>query len=210
MTEGPRAGAGEGAPARARSWRRELARKAIHLSSTAVPIALALGIERRIALFVLGALALIALTVEAARAAFPSAAVRFAALFQPLLRAHETTRITGATWLIAAMLAAVLFLGRDAAIVATWAAAVGDTAAALIGMRFGRIRSPRDGKSLEGSAACLLVTTAGALLLTGVGIGVALLAGVTAAAAERLPWPHDDNIRVITAVGVMVMIAMAL
>lgn len=205
---GMRAGAPEGAPAR--SWRRELARKAIHLSSTAVPIALALGIERRIALVVLGALALIAVIVEAARAAFPSAATRFEVLFQPLLRAHESTRVTGATWLIAAMFAAVLLLGRDAAIVATWAAAVGDTAAALIGMRFGRIRSVRDGKSLEGSAACLLVTAAGALLLTGVGIAVALLAAVTAAAAERFPWPHDDNIRIITAVGVFMMIAVAL
>ena len=210
MTEGSRADAPEGAPARARPWRRELARKAIHLSSTTVPIALALGIERRVALFVLGALALVALSVEAIRAAVPSAAAWFATLFRPLLRTHEQTRITGATWLITAMFAAVLLLPRDGAIVATWAAAVGDTAAALIGMRFGRIRSSRDGKSLEGSIACLLATLAGALLLAPVGIGVALLAALAAAAAERFPWPRDDNLRIITAVGVIVMIAMAL
>ena len=210
MTGAAGTGAPEGTPALARSWRRELARKAIHLSSTAVPVALALGVERRVALFVLGALALIALAVEGARAAFPPAASRFDALFQPLLRAHESTRVTGATWLIVAMFAAVLLLRRDAAIIATWAAAVGDSAAALVGMRYGRIRSSRDGKSLEGSVACLLATMAGALLLTRAGTGVALLAALAAATAERAPWPHDDNVRIITAVGVVAMIAVAL
>jgi phytol kinase len=193
---------------RAPAFRRELARKAIHLSSTAVPIALALGIERRVV--VLGALALVAVAVEVARATSPSIGARFDALFHPLLRSHESTRVTGATWLISAMFIAVLLLPRSAAIVATWAAAVGDTAAALIGMRFGRIRSVRDGKSLEGSAACLLATLAGALLLAHPGAGIALLAAVAATAAERAPWPRDDNIRIITAVGVTMMIAMAL
>jgi phytol kinase len=194
---------------RAPSLRRELARKAIHVSSTAVPIALALGIERRRALLVLGALALIAIAVEVGRAASSTVGVRFEAIFRPLLRPHEVARVTGATWLISAMFVAVLLLRRDAAIIATWAAAVGDTAAALIGMRFGRIRSARDGKSLEGSAACLLATLAGALLLTRAGTGIALLAALAATMAERLPWPHDDNIRIITAVGITMMIAMA-
>lgn len=175
-----------------------------------MPIALALGIERRIALLVLGTLAAIAIGVEFTRAASPGAAARFESLFHPLLRAHETTRVTGATWLIVAMFAAVLLLVRDAAIVATWAAAVGDTAAALIGMRFGRIRSVRDGKSLEGSTACLFATMAGALLLTSVGAAVAVVAALTAAGAERFPWPHDDNVRIIAAVGIVMMIVMAL
>lgn len=198
------------AHARAASFRRELARKAIHLSSTTVPIALALGVERRVALLALGALALIAVTVEVARATSPAIGARFEEIFHPLLRLHESTRVTGATWLIGAMFVAVLLLPRDATIVATWAAAVGDSAAALIGMRFGRIRSSRDGKSLEGSAACLLATMAGALLLAGTGAGMALVAAVAATVAERLPWPHDDNVRIITAVGVTMMIAMAL
>lgn len=200
----------EAAPPRAPSFRRELARKAIHLSSAAVPIALALGVERRIALLVLGVLALIAVTVEVARASSPSIAARFDALFLRLLRSHESTRVTGATWLISAMFAAVLVFPRDSAIVATWAAAVGDSAAALIGMRFGRIRSARDGKSLEGSAACLLATLVGALMLTRVGIGIALLAALAAMVAERFPWPHDDNIRIVTAVGIAMIIGMAL
>lgn len=191
------------------SFRRELARKAIHLSSAAVPITLAFGIDRRVALLALGALALTAIAVEAARALLPAAALRFEALFLPLLRAHESRRLTGATWLLVAMFAAVLLFPRGVAITATWAAAVGDAAAALIGMRFGRVRSTRDGKSLEGSVACLLATLAGAMLLAHAGFAVSLLAAVAATIAERFPWPRDDNIRIVAAVGVIMMMAMA-
>lgn len=194
----------------ARSFRRELARKAIHLTSATVPIALGLGIPRRLVLFLLGSLLVIAIAVEIARAASPSAASRFDAMFVGLLRAHESRRLTGATWLIAAMFGAVLLLPRSAAIAATWAAAVGDAAAALVGMRFGRHRSLRDGKSLEGSAACLLATLVGAAIIARVDIPTALLLAFAATIAERLPWPNDDNIRVIAVVGMTAMMAAAL
>jgi dolichol kinase len=200
----------DGARASAPSFRRELARKAIHLTSATVPIALALGIARRLALLLLGALLAIAIIVEVARAASPAAASRFDAIFTGLLRAHEARRLTGATWLIGAMFVAVLLLPRDAAIAATWAAAVGDAAAALVGIRFGRHRSRRDGKSLEGSAACFLATLIGALLLAHMVPAIALLVAIAAAVAERMPWPHDDNIRVIAVVGVTAMIAATL
>jgi dolichol kinase len=194
----------------ARSFRRELARKAIHLMSAAVPVALALGIPRRPALLLLGALLVIAVAVEAARAASPSAASRFDAMFVDLLRAHESRRLTGATWLIAAMFGAVLLLPRSAAIAATWAAAVGDAAAALVGMRFGRHRSSRDGKSLEGSGACFLATLIGAALVARADPPKALLLAAAATLAERLPWPDDDNVRVVAVVGVTAMMAAAL
>lgn len=200
----------DGAPPRAPSFRRELARKAIHLSSAAVPTFLALGGARSVAVAVLGALVIIAASVEVARATSPAAASRFDALFQPLLRSHERRAVTGATWLLVAMFAAVLLFPREIAIAATWAAAAGDAAAALIGMRFGRHRSARDGKSVEGSAACLLVTIAGAVLLAHLGIATALVAGAAATIGERVSWPRDDNVRIIALVGATVMILAAL
>ena len=199
-----------GAPERAPSIRRELTRKAIHLASAAVPIALAAGIGRRFTLLVLATLALVATGVERARATSPSAASRFNAIFQPLLRSHEARAITGATWLILSLFAAVLLLPIDIAIAATWAAAVGDAVAALVGMRFGRHRSARDGKSLEGSIACLLATLIGSVVLARLPFTLAFSAALAATGAERLPWPRDDNIRVVALVGVATMVLAAL
>jgi dolichol kinase len=180
---------------------REAARKGIHLTSCAVPVGLTFGVARSAIIVVLAALFAIALVVEIARRSSTAVASRFMRLFAPLLRAHEANGVTGATWLLGAMLVAVAVLPRDAAIVATWAVAVGDASAALIGIRFGRHRARESGKSLEGSAACAIATTLGALLLAHLSLTESSLLGIIAAAAERATWPADDNARIVTLVG---------
>lgn len=155
---------------------------------------------QRVVAWTLAALLAVALTVELLRRWSPSVASRFASLFAPMLRAHETRALTGATWLLLAMTLAVMVLPRAAAIAATWAAAVGDTLAALVGMRWGRHRAA-SGKSLEGSLACALATALGAALLAQLPFAAAVACGAVAAIAERLPWPDDDNIRIATLVG---------
>ena len=202
MTEGPRGDA--------RPFRRELARKTIHVTSAAVPIALAAGIDHRFAVLILGALLLVAIVVELIRMRAASAALRFDAMFATLLRAHESRAVTGATWLIGAMFAAVFLLPRSAAIAATWGAAVGDAAAALVGMRFGRHRSSHDDKSVEGSVACFLATLLGAVLVARIRLPAALLVAVAATGAERMPWPRDDNIRIVAVAGITAVLAAAL
>ena len=181
---------------------REAARKGIHLTSVLIPTFLALDTPRRAVIVGLLVLLVIAIIVEVARRASPLVASRFERVFAPLLRSREHTQLTGATWLIGAMLAAVALLPRDAAIATTWAVAVGDASAAMIGMRFGHHRSTRSGKSLEGSAACLVATVIGAVLLARMPIIESLVIGVVATAAERAPWPADDNTRIVVLVGV--------
>ena len=180
---------------------REAARKGIHLMSAAVPVGLALGVGRGTVIVVLATLFTIALVVEIARRTSATAASRFMRLFAPLLREHETQSVTGATWLLGAMLAAVAMFPRDAAIAATWAVAIGDASAALIGIRFGRHRAREFGKSLEGSAACAITTTLGALLLARLSLSESVVLGVIAAIAERVTWPADDNARIVALVG---------
>jgi dolichol kinase len=180
---------------------RELARKTIHLLSAAAPLAYAGGVPRRPLLWALGAAAVAAVVIEGARRARPAAQQVLDRTVGPLFRAHEHASVTGATWLMLALFAAAVTLPRDLAIATMWAAAVGDPAAALVGRVVGRVRFRPDGKSLEGSLACLATTFAGAVLVARLGPGSAGAAGLVAALAEWPRGPLDDNIRIVLGVG---------
>jgi dolichol kinase len=99
------------------------------------------------------------------------------------------------------MLAATAVLPKPLAVATMWAAAAGDPAAALVGRFVGRIRLHEQGKSLEGSLACLATTALGAMLLVGLRPSWALSAGIAAALAEWPRAPFDDNLRITVGVG---------
>jgi dolichol kinase len=183
------------------TFARELTRKALHLVFAGVPVALAAGVPRDIVLAILGGMLAVAVVLEVARRRSAAVATTFTRMVGPLLREEESGRWTGATWLILVCLAAVWMLPRADAIAVTWAAAVGDASAALVGIPVGGrlVRlGPNGGrgKSIEGSAACFLVTLAGAYALAGLSARVALLVAAAATAAEWLQSPVDDNVRV--------------
>lgn len=187
--------------------RRELARKALHVTSAAVPVAYAAGLPRAGLLAGLLALLAIALVVEGARARSERARAHFTRATGPLLRAHEHHRWAGATWLLAAFALAVGLYPAPVAVAATWAVALGDASAAIVGRRIGRHRlSPRFAKTLEGSAACAAVTFAGALWVARLPLGASVVAGVAAALAEAPTRPLDDNVRVVLAVGAGILL----
>ncbi len=188
---------------------RELTRKALHLSFGVVPVALAAGIPTSWLLAVLGAMLVLAVAIEVTRARFSGVAGAFARAVGPLLREQEDKKWTGATWLIAVCAGAVWVLPRPDAIAVTWAAAVGDASAALVGIPLGGRLIPNSGrgKSVEGSAACFLVTFIGAYGLAGLDARVALLVAAAATAAE---WPRstvDDNVRVGAATTAVLILA---
>jgi dolichol kinase len=190
--------------------RAEAARKALHLLSAAVPLVWVLALVPTSVIRIgLGAALAVAGIVEWLRHASPAFGARFFAWFGPLLRTHETHRITGATWLAAVMCLAVWVFPRSAAVVALWAAAVGDAMAALVGRLVASqsadsptaVAIPQARKTLAGSAACVASTAAGAAWLVSAPLPAALGIGVVAAAAE---WPRlavDDNLRVGLAAG---------
>jgi dolichol kinase len=183
------------------TFARELTRKALHLVFAGVPVALAAGAPRDIVLAILGGMLAVAVVLEVARRRSAAVATTFTRMVGPLLREEESDRWTGATWLILVCLAAVWLLPRADAIAVTWAAAVGDASAALVGIPVGGrlVRlgpNAGRGKSIEGSAACFLVTLAGAYALAGLSARVALLVAAAATAAEWPQSPVDDNVRV--------------
>jgi dolichol kinase len=200
------------APAPPLSLRRELARKALHVTSAAVPVAYAAGLVPRVGLGAgLLALLAIALAVEAARTRSARVRAHFTRATGPLLRAHEHHRWAGATWLLAAFALAVWLYPAPVAVAATWAVSLGDASAAVVGRWLGRHPlaprlAPRLAKTREGSAACALVTFAGALWIARLSPGESVVAGLAAALAEAPARPLDDNVRVVLAVGVGILL----
>jgi dolichol kinase len=123
----------------------------------------------------------------------------FGASVGRLLRVHETQGLSGATWLVIALLMAVLLFPRDIAIAAMAAVAVGDAAAAIVGRAL--TRHAGEGKSLAGSVACFGASASMALAIAHFTWPEALIAGILAAVAERPSRPLDDNLRIAVSVG---------
>ena len=185
---------------------RELPRKTLHLTTASIPVALWLGVEQRLVATLLVALFGVACAVEFARRRSAAFSSRFDATVGVMLRPHEVTNgITGATWLLAAFALTCLTVPAYAAIAATWAGAVGDGSAAVIGSAWRRWRGG-SGKTLVGSAACAIATAAGAYWLAGLTPVIAGALGVAAAAAERPQIALDDNVRVTAAVAVVTVL----
>ncbi len=182
--------------------RAELARKALHIATAALPVALSFGWTTQATLrVVLTAAALLALAVELLRRVWPAFSRAFAATFGPLIRTHERRALTGATWLAIAMAVVLWIAPLYVAIAALWAAAVGDAAAAVVGRstRHWRKRSG-SGKTAAGSLAAAVATALGVLWLTPASPAVATALGAVAAAAEYPTAPIDDNLRIALAV----------
>jgi dolichol kinase len=178
----------------------ELPRKTLHLTSAVVPLSLWFGVSQRAVASLLVALFGVACVVEVVRRRSAPAAQRFDATVGQMLRPHERHHgITGATWLLAAFSLVCVAAPGNAAIAATWAGAVGDSSAALVGRAWRRARGG-EGKSAAGSVSCALITAAGAWWLAGFGFAGAAGLGVIAALAERPTLALDDNARVATAV----------
>jgi dolichol kinase len=85
---------------------------------------------------------------------------------------------------------------------------VGDTAAALVGRKFGRHYFRH--KTLEGSLGCLLATLLVALVAPGLPLWVALAGAVTATLTEAVSFRIDDNISVPVVSGLIMTLLLKL
>jgi dolichol kinase len=134
-------------------------------------------------------------------------AIRYLPFFKPF----EQYQVTGATFMVLGATATYFAFGTDVTVLALLFLAVGDPLAALIGRRDHYVRF--FGKSVVGSAAFVLgATTVGVLVAQHPDIPLAwwLVPGAfSAALAELLPLPVDDNLSVpLFAAAVMTLLAM--
>ena len=123
---------------------------------------------------------------------------RYLRLFAPLLKADESTRITGAVYMVIAGLLVFLLYGKDVAVPVMLFLSLGDPAAALLGRR---TPGPRvRGKSPGGTVGFVGVAAAAAAVLVvsgGIEYHWALWAGAgIAGLVELASLPPDDNFTV--------------
>ncbi|HEX8430054.1 MAG TPA: SEC59/DGK1/VTE5 family protein [Longimicrobium sp.] len=181
-------------PRPARGIRRELARKAFHMSSVSLPV-LAWLLPGAWAAILLVPLAAVAVATDWTRLRFRGPRYHFLRHTRTMLRPHERHRFAGATYMAVAYAAAILLFPRPVAIVAMLYNGLGDAAAALVGKRFGRHRTSW-GKSWEGFGAALAVNLAVGFVVPGLTPPAAVCGAIAGAVLEFLPLPLDDNLRV--------------
>lgn len=158
----------------------EVKRKLVHLSSLWMPVAILLFPQDGMA-WIFGGCLVGSLLVERLR----SSRVKwltplYDALFGRMLRAEPRPGqwiISGGPYVFAAALAVVLLVPAQVAAASMAVMLCGDTAAALIGRKFGR-HPAANGKSLEGCIAFCLAGYVGAMLFTGGDYALFLIPGV--------------------------------
>lgn len=172
---------------------KELLRKTTHLAGFFIPL-LYIVLDKSTMMFIAGAFAGIAVIVEFLKWVSESFRELFFRFFEFILRRHERKgAITGATYYIISTFLCIVFFDKHIAIVSIFFIVLGDTAAALVGKAWGRIKLIGS-KSLEGSIACFIVCAVISLFWIDPVVG--LTGAFVATLAELLPLRIDDNLTV--------------
>ena len=144
-------------------YRDELFRKSIHLFSLSIPIVYYF-ITTEAAALILVILAVLALIIDLGRYLHPETGKIFYKIFGFLLREHELDNkkknLNGATYVLISALISVLIFPKVIFITAFSILIISDSAAALIGRKFGKHKFLS--KSLEGTltffvSACIVI-----------------------------------------------------
>jgi dolichol kinase len=138
------------------SYAREVQRKLIHLSSLWMPVAIYI-LPHHISLLLFAVGLVMMLMYEILRRQCHAFSRLLNRIFSAVLRAEEaadTARLTGATYMLIAVVLCVAVFPKIITITALTLLLIGDTAASLVGRKYGH--TPLLGKSVEGCLAFLL------------------------------------------------------
>ena len=178
----------------------ELLRKTTHLSGLFIPL-LYIILNKPEMLIIVGSLTGIALVIEFLKWVSEGFRNLFFRYFKSILRTHEQKgALTGATFYILSTFLCILFFQKNIAIVCILFVVLGDAVAALVGMKWGRIKLIGK-KSLEGSAACFVVCASISLIWLNPIIGIT--GAFVATVVELLPLRIDDNLTVSLISGIV-------
>jgi dolichol kinase len=183
----------------------EVFRKLIHLGAIAIPVGYYfLGIK--LVVVVLITALLISLSLDYIRIFGHKKSRKFVYKYMGLMiRQKEKKDFIGATYIICGSILTILLFDKPVAIAAISFIVVGDTAGAIIGRLWGRVRFRS--KSLEGSISFFLACCLISIVIPGIPFWIKIAGALTATVVEAITLHIDDNLIVpITSAALMQVI----
>jgi len=194
------------------SYNEEALRKGLHAFSVIIPI-MYYFIPRPFALLILLAAAITAIILDLSRMTGHPLWTRFGVyLFGKMIRPKESQGFTGASYILSTNFLVVLMFDKPVAICAIAFIALGDSAAAMVGRRWGKHKYGR--KSVEGSLGFFVTAAAVAVFFHYVyGDSLPLVVGVSGAfiatLVEGMSIRSDDNLTVPIVSGLYMQVLLA-
>jgi dolichol kinase len=180
----------------------EIFRKLIHLGAISIPVIYYFLDKNSIMVLLLLGL-LISLTLDYIRIFGHEKSRNFVYKYLGIMiRSKEKKNFIGATYILSGSIISVLLFDKAIAIAGIAFIVVGDTAGAIIGRLWGRVRFRN--KSLEGSISFFLACCLVALVIPGFPYWIKIIGAFTATIVEALTLHIDDNLIVpVTSAAIM-------
>ena len=186
----------------------EYIRKCIHLLNLVIPLSyFYVFTEKWEFLIILSLITLCFIVIDISRHFVPLIKSIFSFFFNKMLREHELKgKLTGATWVMIASCVSITLFSKPVAILSLVYMSLGDTAAGLIGQKYGKHRIGN--KTWEGFVAGLIVCIIIAINYDMLPKYIALSGALVAMIMEIMPIPLDDNFKIpLGSGGIMMMLS---
>ena len=183
----------------------EYIRKIIHLFSLIIPFGyLYIITDKYLMVQILIVLNVIFLFFDITRLRIVWIQSIFKYFFNDMLRGHEQKgHLTGATWVLIGSLISILIFTKYVAVIALIFMSLVDTAAGLIGQKFGKHKVGN--KTWEGFLAGLIICIIVAINFPFLPLKISLVGALVAMIMELLPIPLDDNFKIPLGSGAIMM-----
>jgi len=175
------------------SFKSELYRKSIHIFSSIVPLFYAFS-SKSLTLKILIPLALIFIMVEIIRFNINFINRIYIKILRDIMRVQEKKRFSGATYLLISSVLVIFFYDKSIAVACLLFLTLSDSAAALFGKRFGKIKIYN--KTLEGSLAFLLSSLIIVYFIKSLNFITGVSGAITATFVEITLINIDDNLAI--------------
>lgn len=190
-------------------YRGEVWRKLLHLFAMVMPIGYYLA-PKWMSLTAIASAFLFSLLADVCRFRKWEIQRYWTPITDYIVRPKEAEKFTGATHILFSGFACLLLFDLPAAAFGMSTIILGDTAAALVGRKWGRHKYNHADRSWEGSLAFLAASLLAAFVVPGLPLWIGVVGSIIATLVEAFSNQIDDNLSVPLVVGLFTHLAMRL